>query len=201
MRTQSSVSTPATLCSALRAIWTPPALGVDFVKVYSCRESVRMWFLPTMRSRFWQIMREWWNSHRFVRAGSHRFVRKRFWQTLIVRMNSLRVCKHESPVDLFSKILVCVSFLHPKTGWWLRASDNSMLGPRDGSLKSQTLFLTPHNTHSSSCPNLGKHRNLFVESLLKIFLDMMERPQTTLSFLGRELHRLSSPRGKNLLLF
>ena len=100
-------------------------------------------------------MREWWNSHRFVRAGSHRFVRKRFWQTLIVRMNSLRVCKHESPVDLFSKILVCVSFLHPKTGWWLRASDNSMLGPRDGSLKSQTLFL-PLTTPSSFSPSSGK---------------------------------------------
>lgn len=147
-------------------------------------------------------MREWWNSHRFVRAGSHRFVRKRFWQTLVVRMNSLRVCKHESPVDLFSKILVCVSFLHPKTGWWLRASDNSMLGPRDGSLKSQTLFLTPHNIPSSFDPSLEKaSKYFFLSHCWKSFLIWCSARRLQLGFFGRELHRLSSPRGKNLLLF
>jgi len=49
-----------------------------------------------------------------------------------------------------------------------------MLGPRDGSLKSQTLFLTPHNIPSSFDPSLEKSIEIFfLESLLKIFLDMM----------------------------
>jgi hypothetical protein len=79
-------------------------------------------------------------------------------------------------------VLVCVSFLHPKTGWWLRASDNSMLGPRDGSLNHKLCFLLL-TTPIRALISIWESIEIFsVESLLKIFLDMMGRPQTTTGF-------------------
>ena len=106
------------------------------------------------------------------------------------------LCKHESPVDLFSKILVCVSLLHPK-----QADDFELLTILCWALamvlSNHKLCFYPSQHLQASVPVREKLR-FFAKSPPKIFLDMFEHTQ--LGFVGRELHRLSSPRGKNLLL-